>query len=50
MMHLAGMQSQSDCGESIEEETEYKPSANDKLDLDDYSKNLQKVLQSKRNH
>ena len=39
MMHLAGMQSQSDCGESIEEETEYKPTpANDKLDLDDYSK------------
>ena len=39
MMHLAGMQDAScGCDESIEE-NEYQPTpANDKLDLDDYSK------------
>ena len=49
MMQLAGMQDSScGCGESIEE-NEYQPTpANDKLDLDDYSKNQVKVSQNKR--
>lgn len=39
MMQLAGMQSEPQCGMESVEENEYQPTpANDKLDLDDYSK------------